>query len=226
MTTQLSSIEINPLTDAVGSVIWLHGLGADGNDFVPIVQELHSLNALPLRFIFPHAPMMAVTINNGYVMRAWYDIISFSVEAHADTAGIEKTTQQISQLIEQEENRGVATEKIILGGFSQGGVIALTTGLLYPKQLGGIISLSSYLPEANTILNRASPLNKTTPIFLGHGVDDPIVPYYLSENTFLFLQKNQYGVESHSYPMPHTVCSEEVRDIAIFLKKIYSQRSS
>ena len=221
MSNPLSSIEINPQEFPGGSIIWLHGLGADGNDFVSIVPELKLPLNLPLRFIFPHAPLMPVTINGGYVMRAWYDIRSLTIEDHADQLGIEASTKKLQELIQHEKTLGIPTEKIILAGFSQGAVIALTTGLTYPDRLGGIIALSGYLPHGNQVLQKATTANQTIPIFAAHGREDTIVPYRLGENTSDLLQKNHYRVEWHSYRMPHSVCAEEIRDIADFLKKIY-----
>ncbi len=217
MTQLLSTTEINPTSSPKGSVIWLHGLGADGHDFVPIVKELKLSDNLPVRFIFPNAPSIPVTINNGFVMPAWYDIVTFSVENHADYAGIDASTQKIQQLIEHEKSRGIPAEKIILAGFSQGAVIALATGLTYPERLGGIIALSGYLPP-NT-LQTASAANQSLPIFLAHGTEDTIVPYRLGENTHQLLQKNHYIIEWHSYQMPHSVCSEEILDIANFIQQ-------
>lgn len=219
MTQPLSSIEMNPQTQPIGSVIWLHGLGADGSDFVPIVQELNLPATLPIRFVFPNAPTMPVTINNGFVMRAWYDILSFSIENHADHTGIQTSTQKIYELIEHEKNLGIPANKIILAGFSQGAVIALTTGLSYPEQLGGIIALSGYLPNADQILQQSA--HPSLPIFLGHGIEDPIVPSALGESAFHLLQKSHSAIEWHIYRMAHSVCAEEIIDIKQFLMKIY-----
>lgn len=221
MTERLSTIEMNPEKSPVGSIIWLHGLGADGNDFVPLVPELKLPLHLPLRFIFPNAPLIPVTINSGYVMPAWYDILSLSVEHHADQKGIEASIQKLYGLIQQEEKKGIPVEKIILAGFSQGAVIALTTGLTYPNRLGGIIALSGYLPEGNQVMQNASATNKTLPIFLGHGTEDTVVRYELGKNTLSLLQKNHYSVDWHSYRMAHSVSAEEVSDIAKFIKRIY-----
>jgi len=222
MTTRLSGIEINPHTQAIGSVIWLHGLGADGSDFASIVPELQLPENLPLRFIFPNAPSIPVTINNHFVMPAWYDIISLTAERHADYTGIETSTKKIHELIEYEKERGIPAENIILAGFSQGAVMALTTGLTYPERLGGIVALSGYLPHPNQVLQQASTANQAIPIFLAHGTGDTIVAHSLGESVLSLLQKNHYPVEWHSYTMPHSVCTEEIRDIASFLKKVYS----
>lgn len=215
----LETIEINPSPPPIASVIWLHGLGADGNDFVPIVPELNIPSHLPIRFIFPHAPMQAVTINNGYIMRAWYDIVSLEINKHTDQNGISNAVTNITHLIEREMERGIPTNKIILAGFSQGAVIALSTGLTYPHTLGGILGLSGYLPAAE-IFTKANSANKNTPIFLAHGTDDPIVPYFLGQTAHNSLLQYQYTVEWHSYPMGHSVCIEEIQSIGSWLRKI------
>jgi phospholipase/carboxylesterase len=209
----LETIEINPKTKPIASIIWMHGLGADGNDFVPIVPELNLPSDLPIRFVFPNAPMQPVSINNGYIMRAWYDIVALEVNKHADEKGIAASVQQIIQLIEHEEQSGISSEHIILAGFSQGAVMALTTGLTYPKRLGGIIALSGYLPFAENVMKNSAIANRTLPIFLAHGTSDTVVPYFLGETTHKVLTQHQYSVEWHSYAMPHSVCLEEIRDI-------------
>lgn len=219
--TPLETIEINPAIPPVASVIWLHGLGADGNDFAPIVPALSIPDTLPIRFIFPHAPMQAVTINNGYIMRAWYDIVSTEINKHADQQGIADSVSRISQLIEREIQRGIPSHKIILGGFSQGAVIALTVGLTYQHTLAGILGLSGYLPAAE-VFSQASAANKNTPVFLGHGTDDPIVPYFLGEAAHSSLSQHHYTVTWRSYTMGHSVCMEEIQDIGEWMKKIIS----
>lgn len=221
MTNLLPCIELNPKTTPLGSVIWLHGLGADGHDFVPIVSELKLPDTLPLRFVFPHAPLMPVTINGGYVMRAWYDIISTTIERHADQAGIEASTAKVRALIAHEESLGIPTEKIVLAGFSQGAVIALTTALTFPQHLAGILALSGYLPQAENVLQNASAANRATSIFLGHGIADAIVPPALGEQAYHLLEKHEYKVSSHRYDMGHSVCAEEIADIAEWLKEIF-----
>lgn len=222
MTDRLQAVEINPPVPPVGTVIWLHGLGADGHDFAPLVPELQLPKNLPLRFIFPHAPHIPVSINNQFVMPAWYDILSLSVERHADEIGIEASAKKIMHLIEQEKARGIPTDKIALAGFSQGAVMALTTGLTSPDKLAGIIALSGYLPHEEAVLKQASPVNRSIPIFLAHGTTDTVVPHTLGEHVFHFLQRNQYPVVWHAYAMPHTVCAEEVRDISAFLQQIFT----
>src|SRR5512134_1665337 len=173
----LETIEIETGKNPTASVIWMHGLGADGNDFVPVVNEL-DLDSAAIRFVFPHAPMRAVTINNGMVMRAWYDVSFGDLEGKSrrpDGVGIHESQDQINTLVEREIRRGSGAERIVLAGFSQGGAIALQTGLRYPQKLAGIMALSTYLPLADTLPTEASPANKATPLFMAHGVYDPVV---------------------------------------------------
>lgn len=214
-------IEINPPHKEIGSVIWLHGLGADGNDFSPIVSELNLPSDLPLRFIFPHAPMRPVTLNNGYVMRAWFDIYSLNKIQDTDEKGILASTRLVEDLIDREIQRGISTEKIVLAGFSQGGTIALATGLRYKKPLAGILALSTYLPNAKTIFAESSASNFTTSIFLAHGTQDSILPYALGQHLLELLQQNKYLVNWHSYFMGHSVCEKEIGDIAVWLQNIF-----
>jgi len=220
--TVLEKIVIKPDSAPIASVIWLHGLGADGNDFAPIVPALNLPKNLPIRFVFPHAPMQAVTINNGYIMRAWYDIVSFEVDKHADEKGIQQSIANVSELIEREEQLGIPSDKIILAGFSQGSVIALTTGLTYPKPLAGIIALSGYLPFADQVMAKAT-VNKQIPIFLGHGTEDPVVPFFLGQATHQVLTQHHYPVAWHSYAIPHSVCLEEIGDIVEWIKTILAK---
>jgi phospholipase/carboxylesterase len=220
--TGISCIEINPSSPAIASVIWLHGLGADGNDFVPIIPELNLDNNFPIRFVFPNAPSMPVTVNNGYVMPAWYDIYSMSIDQRIDWEGIQRSVKLVDNLIEKEIKSGIPSEKIILAGFSQGAVIALTTGLRHTKKLAGILALSGYLPFAEKIISaEQSKTNQSTPIFLGHGTEDAIVPVILGEAICSFLKKHHYPVSWHSYAMAHAVCRDEIRDIAEWLKKCF-----
>lgn len=213
-----SHVEMIPNIPAIGTVIWLHGLGADGHDFTSMVQELHLPSHLPLRFIFPHAPLKAVTINSGYVMRAWFDIYSMQIDQRIDASGIADSVKFVEQLIENERNKGIPSEKIILGGFSQGSVIALTTALQSTHKLGGVIALSGYLPHATEILAKRSA-NRTLPVFLAHGTQDTVVPFMLGKVTENALEKAAVPVEWHSYSMPHSVCAEEIRDISSWLIK-------
>ena len=201
------------------SIIWLHGLGADGEDFVPIAKEIHLPFAV--RYIFPHAPKQPVTINGGYVMRSWYDIVATDIGSQQDAGGVRASQVEIEKLIEQERSRGVLLENIILAGFSQGGAIALHTGLRYASQLGGIIALSTYLPLADTFDLEASVAARHTPILMAHGRSDPIVPYSFGQaSAKLLLQKN-YQLEWRDYDMPHSVCNDEVKDIEHWLTSIF-----
>lgn len=214
-------IIVDPAEPPIGSVIWLHGLGADGNDFLSIIPELQLPKTLPLRFVFPHAPMRPVTINFGYVMRAWFDLASPQFDQRIDEEGIRSSIQLVNKFIDQEEKSGIPSEKIILAGFSQGAVIALCTGLCFPKKLGGIIGLSGALPLAERVISEASEENRDIPIFIGHGTEDPIVPFELGESTQAALKQEGYPVTWHHYPMPHSVCPDEINDIATWVKKIY-----
>lgn len=214
-------IEVIPSIPAIGSVIWLHGLGADGHDFLPIVSELHLPERLPLRFVFPHAPLRPVTINNGYVMRAWFDIYSMKIEQRIDEKGIQESVQHLEKLIENEEKNGISSENILLAGFSQGSVIAMITGLCFSKPLAGILALSGFLPDSQEIFDKTSPANRSIPIFVGHGTEDTIVPFALGQITINALAKRGYPVSPHSYPMPHSVCAEEVKDISAWMKEVY-----
>ena len=202
-------------------MIWLHGLGADGWDFVPIVRELPLPEGLALRFIFPHAPERPVTINNGYVMRAWYDITQGDIARVPDAAGIRESQAAIEHLIAREHRRGTAASRIVLAGFSQGGAIALQAGLRHPEKLAGIVALSAYLPLEDSLDAEASSANKTTPIFMAHGTEDPIVPIKLADASHRALRMRGYPVEWHTWPMPHSVCAEEVEALGGFLARVY-----
>ncbi len=216
----LETIELETKPNPTAAVIWMHGLGADGNDFVPIVNELDLAGAPGIRFIFPHAPTRPVTINNGYVMRAWYDIAFGDLEGNtrkADEKGVRESQAQIGQLIERENSRGIATKKIVLAGFSQGGAIALHTGLRYPETLAGVMALSTYMPLAESFALEATPANARTPLFMAHGTHDPVVPYAMGSSSRERLQQAGYAPEWHEYPMQHSVCLEEVADIGRWL---------
>lgn len=210
-------IEIGP-AEAEHAIIWLHGLGADGHDFEPIVPELH-LADIPVRFIFPHAPVRPVTINGGMAMRAWYDIRSPQIEQAEDESGIRQSQSQLESLIQREIDRGIDSQCIILAGFSQGGAIALQTGLRYTKPLGGILALSTYLPLVQSFAAECSDANHAIPIFMAHGRFDPIVPLSLAEDSLHFLQEAGYPVEWKVYPMPHQVCLDEINDIGLWLRQ-------
>jgi phospholipase/carboxylesterase len=216
MTALLGTIELETAANPTAAVIWMHGLGADGNDFVPIVNEIDLSGAPGIRFIFPHAPTRPVTINNGYVMRAWYDISFGDLDGNtrkADEKGVRESQAQIGQLIARENGRGIATCKIVLAGFSQGGAIALHTGLRYPERLAGVMALSTYLPLAESFTKEATPANAKTPVFMAHGTQDPVVPYAMGRGSRDLLQQAGYALEWQEYPMQHSVCLEEVADI-------------
>ncbi|HEB54970.1 MAG TPA: carboxylesterase [Gammaproteobacteria bacterium] len=204
------------------AVIWLHGLGASGHDFEPIVPELRLPQNPGIHFIFPHAPHLPVTINAGMVMPAWYDIYSLEADAREDELGIKHSEQLIRTLIETELQRGVKAEHIILAGFSQGGVMALYTGLRFTPMLGGILALSCYLPLAASLMAEADQARLAScdlPIFQAHGLHDPVVPYSLGETSRNHLQQMGYHPEWHSYPMQHSLCEKEIRDIRDWLKQ-------
>jgi phospholipase/carboxylesterase len=208
------AIETGPRPQA--AVIWLHGLGADGHDFEPIVPELGL--ARPVRFVFPHAPVRAVTINNGMRMRAWYDILQFGGGAE-DEAGIRESQRLIENLVEVERTKGIQAGKIVLAGFSQGGAIALQTALRHAEPLAGVLALSTYLPLAAK-LQEAGAANRATPIFMAHGSFDDIIPLRRAEQSRDLLKQAGYPVEWRVYPMPHSVSAEEIRDIAQFLGRV------
>lgn len=223
MPALLETIELETGANPAAAVIWMHGLGADGNDFVPIVRELDLSGAPAIRFIFPHAPMIPVTINNGYVMRAWYDVLLGDLEGRnkrADEQGVRKSQEQIGQLIAREVGKNIPSEKIVLAGFSQGGAIALQTGLRYPHKLAGVMALSCYLPCADSLAAEAAPANAKTPVLIAHGTQDPVVPYAMGKSSNDMLMKAGYAVEWHDYPMQHSVCLEEVRDIGAWLTRV------
>jgi phospholipase/carboxylesterase len=199
------------------SIIWLHGLGADGEDFVPIAEEMNL--PVAVRYLFPHAPKRPVTINGGFVMRAWYDIADAAIDAQQDEAGIRASQADIETLIAQEMQRGIASENIYIAGFSQGGAIALHTGLRHMPCLGGIIALSAYLPLEETLPREASATAQNIPIFIAHGRSDPIVPHALGKATAEKLRGLGYQPEWHEYAMPHSVCMEELRDIEAWLAR-------
>jgi len=223
MSNLLETIEIETAPNPTAAVIWMHGLGADGNDFAPIVPELRIANAPAIRFIFPHAPMMPVTINNGYVMRAWYDVSFGDLEGktrQADEKGVRASQVAIGKLIEREAARGIASDKIAIAGFSQGGAIALQTGLRYPHKLAGIMALSTYLPLAESLPAEASAPNRAIPVFYAHGSADPVIPMAMATTSRKVLGAAGYAVEWHEYPMQHSVCPEEIRDISAWLAKV------
>lgn len=218
--TVLPAIELVTGENPASSVIWMHGLGADGNDFVPVVEELALPQQLAVRFIFPHAPMQPVTINGGFVMRAWYDVFNQDLSFREDEAGVRRSQQEIEKLITKEKNRGIAASRIVLAGFSQGGAIALQTGLRHPERLAGIMALSCYLPLAATLAAEADAANHTVPIFMAHGTSDPLIPLALASLSRVQLEQQGYRVEWHQYLMPHSVCHEEIQDIGQWLQHV------
>lgn len=213
----LPALELETAANPQYSIIWLHGLGADGNDFAPIVPELVAKDWPALRFVFPHAPVRPVTINNGMSMRAWYDIHGFDLVARQDEAGIRASIGEVERLIARENERGVPSERIILIGFSQGGAIALAAGLRHAKTLGGIVALSTYLPIAATMAAERSVANAATPIFWGHGTADPVVVLQRGVDSRDALQALGYTIDWHTYPMAHSVNAEEVADLRHWL---------
>lgn len=215
----LPAIELQTGHHPIASVIWLHGLGADGNDFVSIVRELKLPDSLPVRFIFPHAPMRAVTINGGFVMRAWYDLAQGPSSLKSNESDIRASQAEIEKLIEREISRGVTSDKIILAGFSQGGVIALHTALRYTKKLNGIMALSTYLAVPDLLEKEASAVNKAIPIFMAHGDQDNVIDLSMAEKSRDTLLRNGYPLEWHDYPMAHSVCMEEIEALSVWIQK-------
>ena len=210
----MDAVEIETGSPPQAAILWLHGLGADGHDFEPIVPELRLPK--PVRFVFPHAPARPVTINNGMRMRAWYDIFQFG-GGREDDAGIRASQKLLEKLIEEQP---VPPEKVVLAGFSQGGAIVLQTALRYPKKLAGVMALSTYLPIAATLAAERDAANAQIPIFMAHGQYDDIIPIRRAQESKSVLEKSGYRVEWHEYPMPHSVCGEEVADISDFLSRL------
>jgi phospholipase/carboxylesterase len=217
----LELIELATGAEPKGTVIWMHGLGADGWDFVPIVRELPLPQDLHLRFIFPHAPVRPVTINNGHEMRAWYDIKMNDISRVPDEAGIRESQASIEALIAREEKRGVSADRIVLAGFSQGGAIALQAGLRHRERLAGIVALSTYLPLEDSLDREAAAANKRTPIFMAHGTQDQVIPVQLAEASKRALEQRGYDVAWQTWPMPHSVCAEEVEELGGFFIRAY-----
>lgn len=216
----LDTVELESTPNPSFSIIWMHGLGADANDFVPIVKELDLRGCPGIRFVFPNAPTMPVTINGGYVMRAWYDILGTDIAKREDEVGLRESQGLINQLIAREVARGIPTERILLAGFSQGCAMALQTGLRYPEKLGGLLCLSGYVPLNDKIANERHAANQATPIFLVHGRADPVIPIQRAEQSRDLLKSLAYQVEWHEYMMQHSVCEEEITDISVWLKKV------
>lgn len=222
MSFKLSTVEIKPKSDHRYSVIWLHGLGADGHDFEGIVPELHLKEHAHIHFIFPDAPVQPVTINGGMKMRAWYDILEMSLQRKVDIQGIYHSADLIEQLIDQECSSGIPSEHILLAGFSQGGVIALHAGLRFPQRLAGIVALSAYFPTLEQLVTEQSSANLDTPLFMGHGILDSVVAIESGKAAFDGLKAMNYNVEWHDYLMEHAVCGEEIGHIGVFIDSIFT----
>ena len=220
MTQLLDNIEIETAPNPTVAVIWMHGLGADGNDFVPLVKELNLAGLPGIRFIFPHAKTMPVTLNNGYVMRAWYDIVGTDIARREDEAGLRASQADVEALIAREKARGIPAERIILAGFSQGCAMTLQTGLRHDEKLAGLLCLSGYVPLADKISNERSEASLKTPIFLVHGTHDGVIPVARAHQSRDLLKALGYQVEWHEYMMQHSLCLEEINDISAWLKKV------
>jgi len=216
----LPPIEIETAPNPTASIVLMHGLGADGNDFVPVAQELDLSSVGPVRFVFPNAPVMPVTINGGYQMPAWYDIYGPNLVQREDEAGLRRSQASIEALIEKEKSRGIAADRIVVAGFSQGCAMALMTGLRHKEKLAGIVGLSGYLPLAATLAAERDAANHDTPIFLAHGSHDPVVVLPRATATREALQALGYRVDWHEYPMAHSVCMEEIADLNTWLLKV------
>ena len=217
-------VEVTTGENPVGSVIWLHGLGADGHDFEPIVPELHLPAELPLRFVFPHAPVRPVTINGGMSMRAWYDIVSLDAEGRADAKGVYESTALLEGLIAREIDRGIDAKKIVIAGFSMGGAVAINTALHSKESLAGLMALSTYLPLPSEVADTAG--ERALPVFMAHGTFDPMLPMQWGQASAEKLKETGFTVEWHDYPMAHAVCPEEIRDIRAWLLKTYGVKTS
>lgn len=215
-----TAVLLTPAAAPTASVIWLHGLGADGHDFVPIVPELRLPTSLAVRFIFPHALHRPVTLNNGYVMRAWYDIKGLALQSEQDATGIHESARRIDALIQTEMDAGIAAKQVVIAGFSQGGAIALQTALRYPQRLAGVLALSTYLPLADTLVAEASSANRDLPILMCHGRQDAVVPYAMGEKSRDVMLSLGYQVDFRSYDMTHSLCPAEVNDLSAWLARL------
>jgi phospholipase/carboxylesterase len=213
-------ITLEPDEPATATVVLLHGLGADGFDFVPIVEELQLPDALPVRFVFPHAPLRSVTVNAGYVMRAWYDIKAFTPEGRADAAGLAESVGRVNGYLEREIVRGVPASRVVLAGFSQGGAVALSAGLRFGERLAGLLALSTYLPFPARLAAEKSAANVEVPILMCHGRMDPVVPVAMGVEAREVLRAQGYAVEWHEYPMEHEVCPAELDQMAQWLRQV------
>lgn len=225
MATTLTTVELNPTGEHRYSVIWLHGLGADGHDFENLAPQLQLDEKANIHFIFPNAPIRPVTVNGGMKMRSWYDISGRIIDQNVDFAGIYQASESVTTLIERERELGIPTEYIMLAGFSQGGVIALHTGLRYPHRLAGIIALSTYLPTCAQLECERAEANNDVPIFMGHGILDSVVAVETAKSAYNALKNMNYDIEWHDYLMEHAVCGEEVADISNFMNALFPARA-
>ncbi len=215
-TPTLSAVEIEPTQAATASVIWMHGLGADGNDFRDVIPALNLPDSLAIRFIFPNAPKLPVTVNNGFVMPAWYDILAMDIDRKIDTEQLVNSAKLIDEFIEREIERGIASERIIIAGFSQGGAVGYELALSHSKPLGGLMALSTYFATKDTIT--LNPVNQNLPIYIAHGSYDGVVPPVLGEQAHQLLKEKQYTAEYKTYPMEHSLCIEQINDISAWLQ--------
>ncbi len=221
----LETVEVEPRAPADAAVVWMHGLGADGHDFESLVPELRLEASPAVRFVFPHAPIRPVTINGGHRMRAWYDIAGFDRGAPQDEAGIRRSAEALGALLRRERERGIPAERIVLAGFSQGGAMALFLGPRWPERLGGVVALSTYLPLGGSLAGEAHPANAAVPVFMAHGSFDPVVPLQAGEASRERLRSLGYDVDWRSYPMPHSLCAQEVEDLREFLLRALPARA-
>ncbi|MBJ7575789.1 dienelactone hydrolase family protein [Luteimonas sp. MC1828] len=218
----LDCIEHETGTSPAWSVIWLHGLGADGHDFAPIVPQLVRRDWPALRFVFPHAPVRKVTINNHMAMRAWYDIVDADLDNRADEAGVDESVAQVETLIAREATRGVPRGRVLLAGFSQGGAVTLAAGLRSTEPLAGLVALSTYVPSANKARSVLANAEARAPVFFGHGSQDPVVPFQAGQGSAALLRELGFDVDWHAYPMPHSVCAEEISDLGDWMSRRFS----
>jgi phospholipase/carboxylesterase len=220
MSGLLETVEVETGVAPRAAVIWLHGLGADGHDFEPIVPELDLDGVAPIRFVFPHAPMRPVTINGGMVMRAWYDVMNAGGVRREDVAGVRASQRDIEALVAREETRGISAGRIVLAGFSQGGAMTLQTGLRHPERLAGLAALSCFLPLADMLAGEVSPANRDVPLFMAHGTHDPMIPLARGHDARDRLLALGYRVDWHEYQMPHSVSAEEIADLSAWFRRV------
>lgn len=218
--SELPFVEVNPTSKPTAVVIWLHGLGDSGNGFAPIVPELRLPESMAVRFVFPHAPVRPVTINNGMPMRAWYDIKTIDFNHRADVQGVAESSDSVSALIEAEHAKGIPYDRIVIAGFSQGGVIALNIGTRFPHKLAGVMALSTYMCEPEKLSEKGLDVNKDTEFFCAHGQQDEVVPMFLGNTAFKVLKENGYNAQWKDYLMQHNVCPQEIADISSWIQKV------